>query len=114
MALDQALVACAIAVVYSVWIIRYGALRLAAVVRSAARPLLCALGMAAVVLLADLIPAFHDIPAWASLLTLGSLSLAVFLAASQVAMPNLLRSGWAAVRGRPEGPVTDTDAPQQG
>jgi O-antigen/teichoic acid export membrane protein len=102
-ALDQALVVCAIAVVYCVWIIRYGSLRLAAIVRSVGLPLLCAAGMAAVVLLANLIPAFRDIPTWGSLLALGSLSLAVFVAASRVLMPNLLSSGWAAIRGRPEG-----------
>ena len=102
-ALDQALVACGIAVVYAVWIIRYGSLHLAAIVRSVGLPLLCAAGMAAVVLLANLIPAFHDIPTWGSLLALGSLSLAVYVAASRVIMPNLLSSGWAAIRGRPEG-----------
>jgi O-antigen/teichoic acid export membrane protein len=102
-ALDQALVASGIAVVYCVWIIRFGSLRLAAIARSTGLPLLCAMSMAAVVLLANLIPAFHDIPTWGSLLTLGSLALAVFAAAARVAMPNLLRSGWAAIRGRPEG-----------
>jgi O-antigen/teichoic acid export membrane protein len=99
-ALDQALVACAIAVISAVWVIRHASLRLAAIARSAGLPLLCALGMVAVVLLAQLLPALRGIPTWGSLLTLGPLSLAVFAAASLVIMPHLLRNGWAVMRGR--------------
>jgi O-antigen/teichoic acid export membrane protein len=99
-ALDQALVAGAIAVVCAVWAIRHASLRLAAIARSAGLPLLCALGMVAVVLMARLLPVLRGVPVWGSLLTLGTLSLAVFAAGSLIMMPHLLRRGWAAVRGR--------------
>jgi O-antigen/teichoic acid export membrane protein len=99
-ALDQAVVACAIAIASTVWVIRHASLRGAAIARSAGLPLLCALGMVAVVLLARPLPWRRGIPTWGSLLTLGPLSLAVFAAASLVIMPRLLRSGFAAVRGR--------------
>lgn len=102
-AIDQALIAGVIAIICVGWVVRYAALRLAAVARSTGLPLLCALGMAAVVLLARLLPVLHRIPPWASLLTLGLLSLAVFAGGSMVMMPHLLRNGWAAVRGRSDG-----------
>lgn len=110
-ALDQAVVACAVALASTVLIIRYGSLRLAALAHSAGLPLLCALGMVAVVLLARLLPALHGAPTWASLLTLGPLSLAVFAAASLVMMPQLLRNGWAAVRGRSDGAPQPPETP---
>lgn len=104
-ALDQAAVAAAIAVVCAVWVIRYATLRLAAIARSISLPLLCALVMVAVVLLAQLLPAFAGMPSWGSLLVLGPLSLAAFAATSLVIMPHPLRSGWAAVRGRSDPPL---------
>jgi O-antigen/teichoic acid export membrane protein/SAM-dependent methyltransferase len=106
-ALDQALVACAIAIVCAVWVVRYASLRLVAIARSTGLPLLCALGMVAVVLLARLLPALHRIPSWGSLLVLGLLSLAAFAGGSLMLMPHLLRAGWAAVRGRSESPSDD-------
>jgi SAM-dependent methyltransferase len=107
-ALDQALVACAIAIVCAVWVVRYASLRLVAIARSTGLPLLCALGMVAVVLLARLLPALHQIPGWGSLLTLGLLSLVAFAGGSFVLMRHVLRDGWAAVRGRSESPSDDS------
>ena len=107
-ALDQALVACAITVLCVIWIIRYASMHLAAIARSAGLPLLCALGMVALVLLAQLVPVFRGLPTWGSLLTLGLMSLAVYAGASLVLMPHVLRSGWAAVRGRPDSAPTDS------
>jgi O-antigen/teichoic acid export membrane protein len=110
-ALDQALVACATTVVLAVWVIRHASLRLTAIARSAGLPLLCGLGMVAVVLLTQLFPALRGMPTWGSLLTLAPLSLAVFAAGALVTMPHLLRTGWTALRGRSGSPPQPPQAP---
>ena len=110
-ALDQALVACAIALASGWWIVRHASVRPAALGRSVALPLLAALGMVPVVLLLGRLPGFRSTPSWASLLTLGPLALAVFAAILLAVMPGPLRSGWAALRGSngdPDGPGRST------
>ncbi len=107
-ALDQAVVACVIALVCGIWVIRYASLRMAALARSLGLPLLCALAMVSVVLLASLVPVMHAIPTWASLVTLGALALVVFAIAALASMPRLLRGGWATLRGRADNaPLSD-------
>jgi O-antigen/teichoic acid export membrane protein len=101
-ALDQAVAACAIAVVCAAWTVRYGKLRWIALVQSAGLPVLCGMSMAAVVFVARLIPAARA-SNWGSLLTLGGLSLAVYAATALIAVPQPFRSGWAALRGRSDG-----------
>jgi len=101
-ALDQAVVACAIAVGCAAWTVRYASLRWIAVVQSAGLPVLCGMSMVAVVLLARLIPAARA-PNWGSLLSLACLSLAAYAATALIAMPQPFRSGWAALRGRSDG-----------
>jgi O-antigen/teichoic acid export membrane protein/SAM-dependent methyltransferase len=108
-ALDQALVAGAMALVTGVWVVRRASLRPAALGRSVGLPFLAALAMAAVVLLLSRIPGLRATPSWTALLILGPLALAVFAATSLVVMPQLLRAGWAAMRGRP-GTGADADA----
>ncbi len=99
-ALDQALVACAIALATGLWIVRYASVRPAALGRAVGLPLLGALGMTAVVLPLSKIPALHAAASWTSLAILGPLALAVFAAISLAVMPQPLRGGWAALRGR--------------
>lgn len=102
-ALDQALVASAVAIVTSVWIVRRVGVRPAALGESIGWPLLGALGMAAVVLSLGRLPWLRATASWTALLILAPLSLAVFAAISLVLMPGPLREGWAALRGRPGG-----------
>jgi O-antigen/teichoic acid export membrane protein/SAM-dependent methyltransferase len=109
-ALDQALVACAIAAATGLWIVRYAALRPAALARSVGLPLLGALGMVSVVLLLSRIPGVGAAPSWTSLLVLGPLAFAVFAAVALLIMPGPLRQGWAALRGRSD---TGTPLPAQ-
>jgi O-antigen/teichoic acid export membrane protein/SAM-dependent methyltransferase len=113
-ALDQALVAGAMALVTGVWVVRRAALRPAALGRSVGLPFLAALAMAAVVLLLSRIPGLRAAPSWTALLILGPLALAVFAATSLVVMPQLLRAGWAAMRGRPGAVNSATSAPKRG
>ncbi len=99
-ALDQALVGCAMALTTGLWIVRQASLRPGALVRSVALPMLGALGMVVVVLTLGRIPGLSATPSWTSLLILGPLSLCVFALISLAVMPALLRQGWAALRGR--------------
>lgn len=105
-AIDQALVAGAIALITSLWIVRHASLRPTALSRSLGLPLLGALGMVTVVVLVSRLPGLHASPSWTSLLILGPLALSVFAAISLAVMPEPLRKGWAALRGRSDG-VTD-------
>jgi len=100
-ALDQAVVACAIFLVTSLWIVRRASLRPAALTRSVGLPFLGALGMVPVVLALGRLPGLASTPSWTSLLILGPLALAVFAAIMWIVMPQTLRKGWAALRGRP-------------
>jgi O-antigen/teichoic acid export membrane protein len=112
-ALDQALVACVIAIAASVWIIRHAGVRPASLGQSVGLPLLGALGMVPVVLLLGRLPQLGAGPSWTSLLTLGPLSLAVFAAILLLIMPGPLRLGWAALRGRSEGTADAVRDPVQ-
>jgi len=108
-ALDQALVACAIAVIACLWTVRYASVRLTTLSRSVGLPLLCAAGMAVAVLLLGLLPWPGAGPSWASLLVLGPLGLAVFAGILLAIMPEPLRKGWAALRGhQPAGEAAGT------
>ena len=69
-ALDQAVVAAAIAVTTGLWTIRHASLRSAAVARSVGLPLIAALGMVLVVLVGGRSRAAST-PSWTSLLILG-------------------------------------------
>jgi len=109
-ALDQALVACVIALASSLWIVRHAAVRPGALGRSVALPLLGALGMVPVVLLLGRLPWPGSGPSWASLLILGPLALAVFAAILLAVMPEPLRKGWAALRGHSDD-AADVTAP---
>ena len=111
-ALDQAVVAAAIAVITGLWTIRYASLRPAAVGRSVSLPLLAALGMAAVVLVGGQIPGLRSTPSWTSLLILGPLALGVFAIIILKIMPEPLRKGWTAIRGRPDDTTADRELPQ--
>lgn len=104
-ALDQALVACAIFFVTVAWITRYAGLRLAALTRSVGLPVLAAAGMVLVVLPLGRIPGLAT-PSWKSLLILGPLALAIFGGIIRIIMPVPLRKGWAALRGRVSAPGT--------
>jgi O-antigen/teichoic acid export membrane protein len=108
-ALDQALVALAVALVVGAWVIRYAGLRLAAMMRATGLPLLGVAGMAAVVALLGLIPALHSAGSLAGLLILGVSSLAVFAVIAMTVMPGPLRLGWAALRGRPGAVVLEAE-----
>jgi len=99
-ALDQALVAAAIAVGACLWTIRYASLSLSALCRSVGLPLLGVAGMVSVVFLAGLVPGLDTGPSWISLLILGSLALAVFAGILLAVMPGPIQQGWAALRGR--------------
>lgn len=99
-ALDQAAAAAAVAAVTGLWIVRHASLRPAALSRSVGLPLLGVLGMVPVVLLLGRLPALDATPSWTSLLTLGPVALAVFAVILRVVMPEPLRKGWAALRGR--------------
>jgi PST family polysaccharide transporter len=101
-AFDQAVVACVVLLVTGVWIIRYAALRPAALGRSLGPPVMCALGMVPVVLVLSRLPGLGTVPSWTSLLILGTLALSVFAVASLMVMRDRLRMGWAALRGRSE------------
>ncbi len=65
-ALDQAVVAAAIAGLTGLWIIRYASLRPAALSRSVGLPLVGALGMVPVVLLLGHVPGLAATPSWAA------------------------------------------------
>jgi O-antigen/teichoic acid export membrane protein len=99
-ALDQALVAAAIAIVTCLWTVRYASVRLGALCRSVGLPLLPVAGMALTVFLLDLVPGL-DVPAsWVPLLIRASLAMAVFAGLLFVVMPGPIRQGWTALRGR--------------
>ena len=110
-ALDQAVVAAAIAVTTGLWTIRHASLRPAAVARSVGLPLLAALGMALVVLVGGQFPGLRSTPSWTSLLVLGPVALGVFAVIIAKIMPEPLRKGWTAIRGRPDVPTTDREPP---
>jgi PST family polysaccharide transporter len=99
-ALDQALVAAGIAVLTCLWAIRYASVHLRALCKSVGLPLLGVAGMISVVFLAGLIPGLNSSPSWVSLLILGSLAMAVFAGILLAVMPEPIRKGWAALRGR--------------
>jgi O-antigen/teichoic acid export membrane protein len=99
-ALDQALVAAGIAVVTCLWTVRYASVQLPALCRSVALPLLGVAGMIFAVFLARLIPGLSKSASWPSLLLLGSLAVVVFAAILLAVMPEPIRKGWAALRGR--------------
>lgn len=111
-ALDQALVAAGIAIVTCLWTVRYASVRLAALSRSVGLPLLGVVGMIAVVRLLGLAPGLGTGPSWVSLLILGPLAMAVYAGILLAVMPEPIRQGWAALRGRgPKGdPVYATPA----
>jgi len=98
-ALDQAVVACAIALVTCMWTVRYASVRPASLARSVGAPLLGVAGMILVVLVLGRLLPLGDVPSWTSLLVLGPLALAAFAGIMLVVMPELARKGWAALRG---------------
>jgi O-antigen/teichoic acid export membrane protein len=100
--LDQALVAGAIAVFVTIWLVRHAAMRLTGLLRSVGLPALGALGMVAVVLLLGRIPGLHVASSLRSLLILGPLSLAVFAGISFAVMGETLRKTLAVLRGGSE------------
>jgi O-antigen/teichoic acid export membrane protein len=99
-AADQALVAAVIVLLTCGWIVKYAGIRPGALARAAGLPLAGAAGMTAVVLVLRLIPALHGSGSIPVLLVLGVSSLAAFAAIALVTMPEPLRQGWAALRGR--------------
>ncbi len=103
---DQAVVAAVIALVTGLWCVRYASLRPTALARSLYLPLLCGLGMVLVVIPLGRLPVLNATPSWTSLLILAPLALLVFAAISLLVMPQPLRKGWAALRGRSDG-MTD-------
>jgi O-antigen/teichoic acid export membrane protein len=110
-AMDQALVAGAIALVTALWIVRRASVRPGAIGRSVGLPLLGALGMVPVALLLGRLPGvsfLRSTPSFTSLLILGPLALAVFAVVLMTVMPEPLRSGWAALRGGSDGPLGTT------
>ena len=102
-ALDQALVACVMALLVGVWLVRNASMRLNGLARSVALPALGALGMVAVVLVLGRIPGLHVASSWRSLLILGPLALAVFVGISLAVMGEPLRQAWGALRGGSDG-----------
>ena len=115
-ALDQAVVACVIALLTGLWIVRRASVRPAALGRSVGLPLLGTLGMVPVALLIGRVPgaaSLRSTPSLTSLLILGPLALAVFAAILLAVMPEPLRNGWAALRGGPGGtPGTPAVGPE--
>jgi O-antigen/teichoic acid export membrane protein len=101
-ALDQALVAAAMAAFVGIWIVRHASVRPTALARSIGLPALGALGMVAVVLLLGRIPGLHAPPSTKSLLILGPLALAVFVGILLLVMAGPLRAAWVALRGGSE------------
>jgi O-antigen/teichoic acid export membrane protein len=100
-ALDQACVAAAVALLTGLWMARSAAMRTTALARVIGLPALGALGMVAVVLALRQVPALGVIPSWTGLLVIGPLALVAYAAIVRVIMPGPLRSGWAALRNRP-------------
>lgn len=98
-ALDQAVVAGVVAVGACAWTVHYGQVRPAAIARSVGLPALGVLGMIPVALLSRL-PWLADGPPLISLLILAPLALAVYAVIMLAVMPEPLRKGWAALRGR--------------
>jgi O-antigen/teichoic acid export membrane protein/SAM-dependent methyltransferase len=98
-AADQAVVAGVIALAACACTVRYGQLRLAAIVRSVGLPALGVLGMIPVALLGR-VPWLASLPPLISLLILGPLALAAYAVIVLTVMPEPLRKGWAALRGR--------------
>ena len=114
-ALDQAVVAVAIAAISGLWTIRYAFLRPAALGRSVGLPMMAALGMVPVVLVLGRLLGLTTTPSWTSLLILGPLALVVFAVIVWVVMPGPLRKGWAALRGRSDaGTTADLQADPSG
>jgi PST family polysaccharide transporter len=111
-ALDQAVVAAAVAVTTGLWTIRYASLRPAAVARSLGLPLIAVLGMALVVLGLSQLPGLRSTPSWTSLLILGPLALGVFVLIILKIMPEPLRKGWTAIRGRSDAMTADRELPK--
>ncbi len=109
-ALDQAIVAAAIAFIAGLWCVRYASMRPAALARSVGLPVIGAVGMVVVVLLLRLVPGLAVSPSWTALLILGPLALAVFAAIERVVMPEPLHRGWAALRGQADAPPTGAAA----
>jgi O-antigen/teichoic acid export membrane protein len=97
--LDQALVACVVALFVGVWLVRNASMRLNGLARSVAVPALGALGMVAVVLVLGRIPGLKVASSLRSLLILGPLALAVFAGISLAVMGEPLRQAWGALRG---------------
>ena len=100
-ALDQACVAGAVALLTGLLMIRCAAMNVAAIAGAVGLPMLGAFGMAAVVLALRQIPALNVVPSWTGLLILGPIALGVYAAIVRLVMPGPLRSGWAALRNRP-------------
>lgn len=99
-ALDEALVAAGIAVLTCLWTVRYASVHLRALCKSVGLPLLGVAGMISVVFLAGFVPGLNTSPSWISLLILGSLAMVVFAGILLAVMPEPIRKGWAALRGR--------------
>jgi O-antigen/teichoic acid export membrane protein/SAM-dependent methyltransferase len=101
-ALDQALVAGAVAALVGMWIVRHGSVGLTGLARSVGLPALGVVGMVAVVLLLGRIPGLHVASSMKSLLILGPLALAVFVVILLGVMGEPLRNAWVALRGGSE------------
>jgi O-antigen/teichoic acid export membrane protein len=99
-AADQAVAAAVIVLVTCCWVVKYAGMRPGALARAAGLPLAGAAGMAAAVLGLRLIPALRAPGSLAAVLVPGVSSLAVFAGIALVTMPEPLRQGWAALRGR--------------
>ena len=87
-ALDQAIVAAAIALTTGLWCVRYASMRPVALARSFGLPVVGAMGMVVVVYLLRFIPGLAVSPSWTALLILGPLALAAFAAIVRVACQN--------------------------
>ncbi len=111
-ALDQAVVAAAIAATTGLWTIRHASLRPAALGRSVGLPLVAVLGMALVVLVGSQVPGLRSSPSWTPLLILGPLALGVFAAIILKIMPEPFRKGWTAIRGRSDARTGDRELPK--
>lgn len=106
-ALDQAAVAGAVALLTCLWCVRHASLRPAALTRATALPLVGALGMIALVAALRLLAGLRIAPSWTVLLTLGPAAVVVYVAILLLIMPDILRQGWASLRGR-QGEATTT------